>query len=120
MSKLPTFRISGGYYLKGAGAALGISVATGLAWGAIDSVMPFFYLGLILAGAVGYAIGEVVSLSVNRKRGRWLAVFGGTAVAISYLVNIFTFGGLPSTGLRIFIDLLAIGIGIFIAVSRLR
>ena len=120
VSKLPTFQVSGGYYLKGAGTALGMAVVTGLAWGAIDSVMPFFYLGLILAGAVGYAIGEVVSLSVNRKRGRWLAVFGGTAVAISYLVNIFTFGGLPSTGLRIFIDLLAIGIGIFIAVSRLR
>ena len=120
VSKLPTFQVSGGYYLKGAGTALGMAVVTGLAWGAVNGVMPFIYLGLILAGAVGYAIGEVVSLSVNRKRGRWLAVFGGTAMVISYLVNIFTFGGIPGGGLGIAIDLLAIGIGIFIAVSRLR
>jgi hypothetical protein len=120
VSKLPTFSVSGGYYLKGAGTALGMAVATGLAWGAIDSVMPYFYLGLVLAGAVGYAIGEVVSLSVNRKRELWLAVFGGTAVVVSYLVNIFSFGGLPFGALRIIIDLLAIGIGVYVAVSRLR
>ena len=118
--KLPTFRVSGGYYLKGAGASLGMAIVTGLAWGAIDSVMPFFYLGLILAGAVGYAVGEVVSLSVNRKRGLWLAVFGGAAVVISFLVNIFTFGGYPSGGLWIAIDIVAIGIGVYVAVSRLR
>ena len=118
--QLPTFRVSGGYYLKGAGAALGMAIVTGLAWGAIDSVMPIFYLGLILAGAVGYAIGEVVSLSVNRKRGFWLAVFGGAAVVISYLVNIFTFGGFPVGALRIVIDLAAIGIGIYLATNRLR
>jgi hypothetical protein len=118
--KLPTFSVSGGYYLRGAGAALGMGVVTGLAWGAIDSVMPYFYLGLILAAAVGYAIAEVVSLSVNRKRGLWLAVFGSAAVVISYLVNIFIFGGLPYGALRIIIDLLAIGIGISVAVGRLR
>ena len=118
--KLPTFRVSGGYYLKGAGAALGMAAVTGLAWGAIDSVMPYFYLGLILAGAVGYAIGEVISLSVNRKQGLWLAVFGGVAVVISYLVNIFTFGGEPSGTLRIVIDILAIAIGVYVAVGRLR
>lgn len=118
--KLPTFSVSGSYYLRGAGAALGMGVVTGLAWGAIDSVMPYFYLGLILAAAVGYAIAEVVSLSVNRKRGLWLAVFGSAAVVISYLVNIFTFGGLPYGALRIIIDLLAIGIGISVVVGRLR
>jgi len=120
VSKLPTFRVSGSYYLKGAGAALGMAVVTGLAWGAIDSIMPFFYLGLILAGAVGYGIGEVVSLSVNRKRGLWLAVFGGAAVVVSYLINILTFGGLPYGALRIIFDLLAIGIGIYTASIRLR
>ena len=120
VSKLPTFRVSGSHYLTGAGVALGMAIVTGLAWGAIDGIMPFFYLGLILAGAVGYAIGEVVSLSVNRKRGIWLAVFGSVAVVISYLVNILTFGGLPYGALRILIDLLAIGIGIYTTVSRLR
>ena len=120
LRKLPTFRVSGRHYLKGAGTALGMGAVTGLAWGAIDSVVSFFFLGLVLAGAVGYAIGEVVSLSVNRKRGLWLAILGGTAVVISYLVNVFTFGGFPSGGLRIAIDLIAIGIGVYVAVNRLR
>ncbi len=118
--KLPTFRISGTYYLRAAGTALGMAIVTGLVWGLIEWIIPFFYLGLILAGGVGYAIGEVVSLSVNRKRGRSLAVVGGIAVVISYLVNIFTLGGLPFGPLRIIIDLLAIGIGIYVAVNRLR
>jgi hypothetical protein len=119
-TKLPTFKVSGRYYLRGAGVALVMAVVTGLVWGAIDGVMPSFYLGLILAGAVGYAIGEVVSLSVNRKRGTWLAVLGGVAMVISYLVNIFTFGGLPYGAIRILIDILAVGIGVFTAVIRLR
>ncbi len=118
--KIPTFRISGIYYLRAAGTALGMAIVAGLVWGLIDWIIPFFYLGLILAAAVGYVIGEMVSLSVNRKRGRSLAVVGGIAVVISYLVNIFTFGGLPFGPLRIIIDLLAIGIGIYVAVNRLR
>ena len=118
--RLPTYRMSSAYYLRAGGAALGMAVATGLVWGLIDSVVSFFYLGLVLAGAVGYAIGEVVSLSVNRKRGVRLAVLGGVAVVISYLINIFTFGGLPFGALRIIIDIIAIGIGVYMAVSRLR
>ena len=80
--------------------------------------MPYYYLGLILAGAVGYAIGEVVSLSVNRKRGRWLAAIGGIAVVISYLVSIFTFGRPPFGPLGIIIALVSIGLGIYMAVNR--
>jgi hypothetical protein len=118
--KLPTFRISGIYYLRAAGTALGMAIVTGFVWGLIDWMISFFYLGLILAAGVGYAIGEAVSLSVNRKRGRSLAIVGSIAVVISYLVNIFTFGGLPFGPLRIIIDLLAIGIGIYVAVNRLR
>jgi hypothetical protein len=73
-----------------------------------------------LAAGVGYAIGEVVSLAVNRKRGRWLAVIGGVAVVIAYLVNIFSFGIFLLNPLSIIFDLLAIGIGIYMAVNRLR
>ena len=50
----------------------------------------------------------------------WLATTGGTAVAIAYLVNIFTFGVLPFDILGIVIDLVSIIIGVYIAVSRLR
>jgi hydrogenase/urease accessory protein HupE len=118
--KLPTFRISSAYYLRAAGTALGMAIVTGLVWGLIDNFIPFFYLDLVLAAGAGYAIGEVTSLSVNRKRGRWLAVLGGISVAISLAVNVFSFGGLPRSPIPIIISLIALGIGISMAVNRLR
>jgi hypothetical protein len=118
--KLPTYRLSTPYYFRAIGTALGMAVVVGLAWGFVNSLFSFIYLNLIIAAGVGYAIGEVVSLSVNRKRGIPLAVIGSVAVVIGYLVGIFTFGEVPSLGLSLILDLVGIGIGISTAVSRLR
>ena len=90
--------------------------------------MPF-NLNLLLAPVAGYAIGEVISLTVNRKRGTGLVVVGGVAVAISYIVSLWFVGlmfGVPfhlvfHFGLvNILIDLLALALGIFVAITRLR
>ena len=107
-------------YLRAAGAALGIAVVSGIVWGLIQGLLPFFFLSLLLAAGVGYAIGEVVSLSVNRKRGRWLATIAGIGVVISFLINIFTFGRLPFGLINIVISLAALALGIYLAVNRLR
>ena len=114
--KLPTYRVSAKYYLRAAGTALGMAIVCGIAWGLVRSLVPFIFFNLLLAAGAGYAIGEVVSLSVNRKRGTGLAIVGGIAVAISYLVSIISPWGL-SFGL---LDLLALALGIFVAVIRLR
>ena len=118
--KLPTYRISPVYYLRAAGAALGMAIVIGLAWGFITHLVSFIYLNLLLAAGIGYAIGEVTGLAVNRKRGPGLAVVGGMAVVICYAVNIFTFGYIPSIGLGLIIDLVSLGVGIYMAVNRLR
>jgi len=98
-----------------------MAMACGAAWGAIDWRIHFFSLNLLLAPAAGYAIGEVVSLSVNRKRGRWLAVVAGIAVVISYVITLLLFPGrLPFGMFNILYHLLALALGIFIAVTRLR
>ena len=81
--------------------------------------MPFFFLNLILAAGFGYAIGEVVSLSVNRKRGGGLAAIAGAALVISYLVSLLLPWGFSFGMFHIF-DLLALAAGIFVAVTRLR
>jgi ABC-type dipeptide/oligopeptide/nickel transport system permease component len=120
LHKLPTYRVSAGYYLKASGAALGMAIATGLVWGVIGNYLPFILLNLILAAAAGWAIGEVTGISVNRKRGRWLAVIGGIAVVISYGVNLFSFGMIPAGALGLILDLIGIGIGVYVAVMRLR
>ena len=105
-----------------------MAIICGLAWGAIEWVIPFFSLNLLLAPAAGYAIGEVVSLSVNRKRGAGLATVGGVVVVISCIVSLWFAGfllGIPyhwvfHFGLVSIIDLLALALGIFVAVTRLR
>ena len=97
-----------------------MAAVCGAAWGAIEWVIPFFSFNLLLAPGVGYAIGEVVSLSVNRKRGTSLAIIAGIAVAISYLLTFLFPGGLPSNLLNILYHLVALALGIFVAVTRLR
>ena len=122
--KLPTYRISGGYYLRAAGTALAMAVVIGVVWGIIESFLPIRFFTLIIGAGIGYAIGEVVSLSVNRKRGTWLAVIGSLGVVISYgvtyAVNLFRFGFVSFGGFEVLFTLGAIAIGIYVAVTRLR
>jgi len=118
--KLPTYSVSTKYYLRAIGAGLGMAIVCGLVWWVVEWVIPFFSFNLLLAPAAGYAIGEVVSLSVNRKRGRGLAIIAGAAVAASYFFT-FLFPGMIPIGLfRIIYHLVALGLGVFVAVTRLR
>ena len=91
--------------------------------------MPFVNLNLLLAPGIGYAMGEVISLSVNRKRGAGLAAVGGIAVPISYLVSLWFISlllgisfpwGLHFSLFNIVLDLVAVALGIFVAITRLR
>ena len=93
-----------------------MAIVCGIAWGVVTGFVRFFYLNLLLAPAAGYAIGEVISLSVNRKRGIGLAVIAGIFVVASYLVGIF----LPWGFHFWLLDLLALALGILVAVTRLR
>ena len=118
--KLPTYRVSTAYYLRAAGTALGMAIVCGVIWGVVNLFLPFFFLNLLLGAGVGYAIGEVVGLAVNRKRGRGLAAVAGAGVAISYLVSILLFSSLPFGLFPILLALASVALGIFAAVTRLR
>jgi hypothetical protein len=119
-TKLPTYRLANKHYLIAAGTALGMAIVTGLVWGLLRGFLPYIFINIILGGGVGYAVGEVVSHAVNRKRGKWLALIGGVAVPLSYLASIpfnmmFRYDAVFHP-----LDILAIAIGIFVAVIRLR
>jgi hypothetical protein len=116
MSRVPTYNVSGGFYLRAIGAGLGAAVIAGIAWGLLQAIVPFFYLSFLIAGAVGYGIGELISLAVNRKAGTGLAVIGAVAVLFAYIINTFTFFG---RGFHLF-DIVAIIVGIAVVVARLR
>jgi len=106
-----------------------MAIVCGIVWGLIEWLIPIFSFNLLLAPGAGYAIGEVVGLSVNRKRGARLAIVAGIAVVISYLVSLWLisfvlgvpfFWVLPFGLFNILYHLLALGLGIFVAVTRLR
>jgi hypothetical protein len=71
---------------------------------------------IILAAAFGYAIGEGISLSVNRKSGAGLMIVGALAFILSYVISVFTLWGRSFHAF----DILALIIGVFVTVMRLR
>ncbi|MBI2829807.1 MAG: hypothetical protein HYX81_01465 [Chloroflexi bacterium] len=126
LDKLPTYSMTRVYYLRAISAALGTAIFCGIIWALISVQLPFLYFNFLLAAGVGYAIAEVMSLSVNRKRGVPLAIIAGIAVIMSYLISVGRTWGLP-WGLPfpmfmpgLLFDLLALAFGIFVAVNRLR
>ena len=131
LRRLPTFEVSSLQYAKAIGTALGLGLALGVAWIFLRG-FPFLggYLSFFIALGVGYVMGETVSLSVNRKRGRDLQVVAAVGVFLAYLVSrtailaLFAAPSLAVAGLmRAFVDpfgLVAVAIGIYIAASRIR
>jgi hypothetical protein len=119
LKKLPTYEVSTQYILRAIGAGLGIGIVCGVAWWAIDLVLPFYFLRLIIALGAGYAVGEVVSLAVNRKRGTILAVIGGLGATISFAIAIAL--SLPGFSImNVVISLVMLALAVYMAVSRLR
>lgn len=139
LRRLPTYQISTQQYLKASGVGLGMAVATGIVWYVIGSVIPFLWL--LVALPAGYIIGEAVSLSVNRKRGRGLQAIAGVSLLTSYviasilpqaLLSLMAGGGVGGGALLVMAirtilgsltnlyALILLAIGVIIAASRLR
>lgn len=121
LNRLPTYQVSTLYYLKAAGAGAGIAIVCGFVWGLLDIVVPFIILSLLIAAGAGYAIGEIISLSVNRKRGTGLAIIGGAAAVLSSVIAIFGVPLiLPVGGSSLLFGIIALVIAVATAVIRLR
>ena len=119
LKRLPTYDVSTSHYMRAAGAGVGIALVCGFGWWALNLVLPFFLLRLVVAAGVGYAIGEVISLSVNRKRGIGLAIVSGLSATLSFAVgNVFfaRVAGLP----YILLSLLILAVVVVMAVNRFR
>ena len=120
LKSLPTYQVSPMYYLRAIGTGIGIALACGFVWLFISPFLHvFFLLPFIVAAGAGYAIGEVVSLSVNRKRGTGLAIISGLSAALSFAIANVSF--ILGVGLSsIILSLLVLAITVFMAVIRIR
>ncbi|OGO00759.1 MAG: hypothetical protein A2Y59_00495 [Chloroflexi bacterium RBG_13_52_14] len=119
LKKLPVFEVSGIFYIRAIVAGLLSAAVLGFIWPYIPvSGFLLFFIAL----AVGYVIGEAISLSVNRKRGPGLQVIAGVSVAVCYVIRSLietTSGNFLHTFLNPY-GLIAAALGIVIAVGLLR
>ena len=116
MSRLPVFQVSGKYILRAIGAGVGSAALIGLTWAIIRNIVFFGFFGFLVGAAVGYGIGEVISLAANRKRSAGLAIIAGISVVISYIISIIVPWGRPF----FLTDIIALIIGIVVSVMRAR
>ncbi len=122
--KLPVFDVPKTFYIRALAAGLVSAGILGAIWHYIPSGGWFLFL---IAAGVGYGIGEIISLSVNRKRGRLLQAIAAVSVIVSYMVKSVILA--PNTGFNdALLDLsyglpfgiFALAIGIMVAIARLR
>jgi hypothetical protein len=121
--RIPTYNMSSTTFLRAGGAAVGAGIAIGGAW-AFFNVISYVFFGVIAGLAIGYAIGEMVSLGTNRKAGPPLQVIAVGGVVVAYLVRTGLLLGVGSWGLRdLRADLAGLIVTVlagFIAAGRLR
>ena len=122
VSKLPTFQVSGKQILLSSCVGLLIAVAYGFLWGMLSLFVNFIFLNLLLGAGAGFCISEGMSRVINRKRGTKLAVIAAILVIVSGFASVFTPLGMiySASALFIILDIFAVGIGIYVAVNRLR
>ena len=89
---IPTFDVSTPFLLRAIGAGIAVSlpgaaVIIGVIW---FIPLPYFIPAILIA-ALGYGIGESISLATNRKRGTRLKLVSGVCMLIGFtLVTYFT------------------------------
>lgn len=121
--RIPTYEVAPATLARGAAGAIGGGVALGVAW-ALFNGLTYIFFGVLMGLAVGFAVGELVALSVNRRAGPPLQAIAVAGVALAFGVRI---GLLMTLGTWDFADvqndlggLIAAGIAAFVAAGRLR
>ena len=121
MERLPTYDVQPTYFLRAIGVAAVASIVGGLLWfwlnlqfGGVPFVSSIFGL------AVAYAIGELISRAVNRKRGVGLAWIAGGGMVMAYMISGGFFQLLSINFINVLFSLLFLGIAIYTAASRVR
>jgi hypothetical protein len=112
----PTYDVRPTFYARGVAVAAGVAIGGGVIWSVLVNLLggiPF--LPVLIALGVGYAAGELISLSVNRKRSLGLAWLAGGSVVIAFLISWLT-----SPFNFSLLGLLFIILGVVLAVQKVR
>ena len=122
-ARMPTYDVQPIHHAKAVAVAAAAAIAGGILWWVADLALLMILnaripmVSALLAVPLGYGIGEVISWSVNRKRGTGLAWVAGASVLVAFLINLLL-SGQPSFG-GLF-GILFIVLGVVVAVQRVR
>ena len=119
--RLPTYDVQPTYYFRAVAVAFAVALVGGLLWLVLNNQLGRVPLiSSILGLALAYAIGELVSRAVNRKRGVGLAWIAGSAMVVAYIIS----GGIlqlfSTSFINVLFSLLFLAIAVYTAVSRVR
>lgn len=121
--RIPTYNMSSTTFARAAAAAIAGGIVIGGMWAFFNDISRAFY-GVIAGLAIGYLIGELVSLATNRKAGPPLQAIAVGGVVVAYVVRTGLLLGVGSWGLRDLrsdlFGLIVAGLAGFIAAGRLR
>ncbi len=119
VSRLPTFDVTGAYLARGIAAGLVSAILAGAAFVLLSNFLFLgSFMGLVALGAVGYVVGEAISVSVNRRRGRTLKTVAAASVFLAFVtlsVGALILFGTVYASLYTFLGL---GAGVYVAISR--
>jgi hypothetical protein len=121
--RIPTYNVSSAILLRGIGSAAAGGLAVGVAW-AFFNLVTYFLYGALAGLAIGYAIGEIVSLSTNRRAGPPLQAMAVGGVVLAFVVRLgllLLIGGWGLHDVRTdIVGLIAVSVAAFMAAGRLR
>ena len=120
---MPTYELKPSHYLKSAATAIGLTLLGSISRWSLSQllllVFPLaisFFLTSILIIPFGFISGDLISRSVNRKRGPLLAFIAGPAVATTFVIGL----QLPGLFISPFYGVLATIAAIILAIQPLR
>ncbi len=124
----PMYDVPLPFLLRGIGAGLGTALVLGFAFylaapvlfrlvfldiALINTVLPFIYVAVM--ALIGYAIGEAVSLSTNRKRGLKLKIVSAACVFVaSFAITI----GFPSAAYGLTYLFIGLAVATWLSIRR--
>lgn len=116
VTRHPTFDVTPSYYLRASVAGGVVGVVAGVVWG-WGSLLGIPFLPWLLAIGTGYAVGEVISMVSNRKRGSGLAVVAGVSLTLAVISSLTVASW--SLASNIF-WLLLVALAFYTAINRVR
>jgi hypothetical protein len=121
--RIPTYNISSDIYVRAIASALSGGIAIGVVW-AFFNIVTYFLFGALAGLAIGYAIGEIVSLGTRRRAGPPLQAIAVGGVLIAFAVRtglLLALADWTAHDVRTdLVGLIAVTVAGFVAVGRLR